>query len=193
MPTASTLNTPLCPRPLTQHSSTNTHNHIRTHFHTYPQMDANKRTHTPQLNGCQDKNNVANDLERGKQRYSALCAFCEPWWKKHVTRDDVQITWAVLLSRGGHEGGHTLASGRDHDAEQISAPNHEIIKQTAFSCTDLDECGCDVWVGDPAGDDQRLLLLHVQHIWAHTRMLHKWLLAVWNPNTAGQEQIRYQQ
>lgn len=50
--------------PLTQHSSANTHKHIRTHFHTYPQTDTNKRTHTPQCNGCQDKNNVANDLDR---------------------------------------------------------------------------------------------------------------------------------
>ncbi len=53
-----------------------------------------------------------------------------------------------------------------------------------ISCTDLDQCGGDIRVRDPAGDDQRLLLLHVQHIWAQTRMVHKWLLAVWNPNTA---------
>lgn len=64
--------------PLTQHSSTNTHKHIRTHFHTYPQTDTNKRTHSPQSNGCQDKNNVANDLEKEKQRDGALCAYVRP-------------------------------------------------------------------------------------------------------------------
>lgn len=46
------------------------------------------------------------------------------------------------------------------------------------SFTDLDQRGGDVRVGDPAGDDQRLLLLQVQHIGALTRMVHKWLLAV---------------
>lgn len=34
----------------TQHSSANTHKHIRTHFYTYPQMDSNKRTRKPDSN-----------------------------------------------------------------------------------------------------------------------------------------------
>lgn len=55
-----------CPRPLTQCLSINAHKHIRTHFHTYPLTDTNKWTHTPQRNGCQDKNNVVNYLEREK-------------------------------------------------------------------------------------------------------------------------------
>ena len=64
---------------------------------------------------------------------------------------------------------HLVTTCRDLDAERDTCH---------ISCTDLDQGGGDVGVGDPAGDDQRLLLLHVQHIWAHTRMFHKWLLAV---------------
>lgn len=107
--------------PLTQHSSTNTHKHIRTHFHTYPQTDTNKRTHTPQCNGCQDKNNVANDLEREKQRDSALCAYVSPdgknldkWW----CAENLSVAWS------GREGQSVmcvdaLTTCKD-DAEQVS-------------------------------------------------------------------------
>ena len=77
------------PLPLTQHSSANTHKHIRTHFHTYPQTDTNKWTHTPQCNSCQDKNNVANDLDREKQLDSALCVHMQGLMEKTGKSNDV--------------------------------------------------------------------------------------------------------
>lgn len=48
----------------------------------------------------------------------------------------------------------------------------------SVSSAHLDQGGGDIGVGDPAGEDQRLLLLHVQHIWVHSSLLHKRLLAV---------------
>lgn len=42
----------------------------------------------------------------------------------------------------------------------------------------FDQGGGQIWVGDPAGEDQRLLLLHEQHVCAQAFLLHKRLLAV---------------
>lgn len=44
--------------------------------------------------------------------------------------------------------------------------------------TYFDQGAGDIWVSDPAGDDQRLLLLHVQNIGPHLWIVHKWLLTV---------------
>lgn len=41
-----------------------------------------------------------------------------------------------------------------------------------------DQGGGDIGVGDPAGEDQRLLLHQVEHIWDGAFLLHKRLLAV---------------
>lgn len=115
-------------------------------------MDANKWTHRPQRNGCQDKNNVVNDPERGgpgggggapgQVMNCGECVWC------HV-------------EESGKDAVRAVASG-----------------VASVSCAHLDQGGGDIWVGDPAGEDQRLLLLHVQHVCVHSFLLHKRLLAV---------------
>lgn len=47
---------------------------------------------------------------------------------------------------------------------------------------ELDQCGSRIGAGGPTGDDEWSLILLVQHIWAHPRILHEWPMSVCDIN-----------
>lgn len=56
-------------------------------------------------------------------------------------------------------------------------------------CAHLDQGGGEAGVGDPAGEEQRLPLLHVEHVQAQAFLLHERLLHVCNPEATAKKKI----
>lgn len=75
-----------------------------------------------------------------------------------------------------------VKSGSADREALLAVPNNVPLIWGQSLVRELNQRGGDVRVGDPAGDDERLLLLHVQHIWAHLLRFQKWLLAVCDIN-----------
>lgn len=56
-------------------------------------------------------------------------------------------------------------------------------------CAHLDQGGGEAGVGDPAGEEQRLPLLHVEHVQVQAFLLHERLLHVCNPEATAKKKI----